>query len=862
MDSVSSNVNLSIKSSKLLELLARAKASKQANQKGLSSLEKLVLQKKPEEVNFGAALSLSSNPEHSEHNEEQILDFLQEITSSESTESSEAKGLEDSKPIDLASPNLNSDNSEQKEISNRNQKEQEKKDLGVARIITLNTEQQRAQDLALTGADFCFIGSAGTGKTTATGKIILKLIEEEKITLTGADTKYLSATIPGVLICSYTRKAVNNIRRAVPGQLKSHTLTLHKVLEFGPQFYEIEDLSNPGKMKRTMSFEPKRNKVNPLPAGLKLAIFEESSMISTELYNCWKEATPHLPQEIFIGDIQQLPPIFGPAILGFKMALLETVELKEVYRQALQSPIIRLAHAILSGDPYKFDKSIKIRKEVHPYLGGEAKNRKYVPSLEQYNESSEHGTVKFEIWQQSIDAEKATNVTVQLFLHWEKLGYYSPQNDVILCPFNIEKNKKGDAVFGCAAINKGIMGALSKRRNAPVHEIIAGFNKHYYAEGDRVLYEKEDAVIISIKRNTAYFGKSPQTPSVDLSRDGYYIKELTEEEKIKMEQDEAIFMEDHFDDFLLTAGGSSEDSDEGRVQVASHSVVIRYSYSEEEVELKSSADINNLFGGHALTVHKFQGSEEKNVFFILHKSHAVMVQRELLYTAVTRASKRLHILCESDSFFNGVKSAKVKGNTLAEKIEFFKELNKLKRPPVTLVLPILTQEGLVAAMADDKIFNYVVETINDQIKEAAKSQVAPATDDVTPVNRQTELDLSKLTLSYLANQPVAERRGGGISKETWAEFEKDYILVMDNFTDKDGEKPFIHKNNVYAANLFIKRLEPVKTNKPMLKKLQSRLSVWGGNTENGDELMEVYKFLDGKIENLLTKDDEDQLNSV
>ncbi|CAM6053479.1 unnamed protein product [Sphagnum tenellum] len=189
-------------------------------------------------------------------------------------------------------------------------------------------------------------------------------------------------------------------------------------------------------------------------------------------------------------------------------------------------------------------------------------------------------------------------------------------------------------------------------------------------------------------------------------------------------------------------------------------------------------------------------------------------------------------------------------------------LAKLKRPPVTLTLPVLTQEGLLAAMQDDKTFNYVVDTINEQIREAARSQVAPATDDVTPVNRQSELDLSKLTLSYLVNQPPSERKGGGISKETWAEFEKDYIATMDAIKSEDGTLAYPHKNNVYAANLFVKRLEPIKNNKPMLKKLQSRISIWAGNTENGDELMEVYKFLDSKIENLLTKDDEDQLNSI
>jgi exodeoxyribonuclease V alpha subunit len=46
----------------------------------------------------------------------------------------------------------------------------------------------------------------------------------------------------------------------------------------------------------------------------------------------------------------------------------------------------------------------------------------------------------------------------------------------------------------------------------------------------------------------------------------------------------------------------------------------------------------------ALTVHKSQGSEYKLVFVICHSSHMIMLNRQLLYTAITRASERL-VLC-------------------------------------------------------------------------------------------------------------------------------------------------------------------------------------------------------------------------
>ena len=49
-----------------------------------------------------------------------------------------------------------------------------------------------------------------------------------------------------------------------------------------------------------------------------------------------------------------------------------------------------------------------------------------------------------------------------------------------------------------------------------------------------------------------------------------------------------------------------------------------------------------------------------------------MLQRELLYTAITRAKETLYIICEPETFVNGINSQKIKGETIAEKAEFFK----------------------------------------------------------------------------------------------------------------------------------------------------------------------------------------------
>jgi superfamily I DNA/RNA helicase len=49
-----------------------------------------------------------------------------------------------------------------------------------------------------------------------------------------------------------------------------------------------------------------------------------------------------------------------------------------------------------------------------------------------------------------------------------------------------------------------------------------------------------------------------------------------------------------------------------------------------------------------------------------------MVQRELLYTGVTRAREELYVICEPESFTKGIVGQRIKGNTIEEKSAFFK----------------------------------------------------------------------------------------------------------------------------------------------------------------------------------------------
>lgn len=500
-------------------------------------------------------------------------------------------------------------------------------------VIELNTEQLQAVQTLSSGKSGIVIGAAGTGKTTCTREIISELIQSNMAGLLEApDHKHLpDSGTPGIVCVSYTRRAVSNIRKAMPDDMKANCITIHALLEYQPVYYSILD-PNTGEEKNTMRFEPTRSALNPLPSSIRVIIIDESSMVSVELYEQIKSAVSEETQFIFLGDIQQLPPVFGSAILGYKMLELPTTELTTVYRQALESPIIRLAHRILSGKPIE-------RTE--------------------FAELNEKGKLTIHPWKKKLSSEDALTILSRFLIAAIDSGSYDPYEDMILIPFNKS--------CGTIEINRHVANHLARKRNAVTHEIVAGFNKHYLSEGDKVLYDKEDAIITAITLNGSYTGAGFQAGSNTLDYWGFDGGGKTKKASHELDHsdDEAL-------DFLLSQSVAlGEDSKEDRIRQASHIITLRMADTDMEVVLDTAAEINSLLMAYSLTTHKAQGSEWKKVFLLLHQSHSIMMCSEFLYTSVTRAKEELYVICETDTFEKGITKQRIKGRTLAEKALYF-----------------------------------------------------------------------------------------------------------------------------------------------------------------------------------------------
>lgn len=500
-------------------------------------------------------------------------------------------------------------------------------------LITYNAKQQEFIDLVASGQSCILIGAAGCGKTTATQGAIQALIQAGKLPPLDADGhKHLTNGTPGVAIVSYTRRAVNNIRKVQSEELKHSCLTVHKLLEYMPEYFEVYDAET-GTNKNTMAFVPGRHKDHLLPTTLVTIVIEEASMLSIDYFEKLEAALDHKVQWIFIGDLNQLPPVFGPAILGFKLLELPTIELTEVYRQALDSPIIRLAHRVILG--------------------------KVIPASE-YTSWHVPGKLTIHPWKKKLSPDNAVRTLGAFFNKGYDTGIYNPDTDAILIPYNKS--------CGTLELNKHIANHIARTTGAITWEVMAGFSKHYFSIGDYVLYEKEDAIIENIAYNSIYTGASIQPESKYL--DYWGTNQEPREGRISASNSGS---ENTLDvDALLEQIAESED----RVTQASHKITVRLLDAGTTRELTKAADINNLLHSYALTIHKAQGSEWRKVFLCFHQSHSAMTARELLYTAVTRAKEELYIICEEDTFTKGILTQRIKGDTLAEKAEFFKGKSK------------------------------------------------------------------------------------------------------------------------------------------------------------------------------------------
>lgn len=174
------------------------------------------------------------------------------------------------------------------------------------------------------------------------------------------------------------------------------------------------------------------------------------------------------------------------------------------------------------------------------------------------------------------------------------------------------------------------------------------------------------------------------------------------------------------------------------------------------------------------------------------------------------------------------------------------------RDTVQLGIPYPSVEGIVAILeAGGKGLDLLVESMENVVNAAAREVLY---EDLTLTAATFPVD--KISWEAIANQPKAQRRGGGIPKEIWEGFGQDYVEVMPDVTGKTIEQI------ANAAKILTNKLTQVRTNEPVLRLLVEQLAVYAEHSPNATEYEDCIAFLLNKADTFLNVSEEELLANL